>query len=116
MGKGLAIKDCYFNAFVINARTTKHNQLRHPENLMVDGNHLVNLGAATTRQSNEVTSSRQIIQVTKESDSSRVNNKFSLIVYQRYLSSIRALMRNSPTRKGTDVMLRIAGIHGKTEN
>ena len=54
LGKGHAIKDCKVNACGINGCIKKHNRLLHSENQTDEGNHAVNVSAATTNQSNEV--------------------------------------------------------------
>ena len=54
LGKGHAIKDCKVNAFGINGCIKKQKPLLHSENQMDEGNHTVNVSAATINQSNEV--------------------------------------------------------------
>ena len=73
LGKGHAIKDCKVSACGINGCIKKHNRLLHLENQMVEGNHPVNVSAATINQSNEVTSFLQIVPVSKQSGGNRLN-------------------------------------------
>ena len=78
---------------------------------MDEGNHAVNVSAATINQSNEVTSFLQIVPVSIQSGGNRVNiNAFLdsgstvLFLDQSVQDKLRA--------QGTDVTLNIAGIHG----
>ena len=73
LGKGHAIKDCKVNACGINGCTKNHNRLLHSENQMDEGNHAVNVSAATINKSNEVTSFLQIVPVSLQSGGSRLN-------------------------------------------
>ena len=54
LGKGNAIRDCKLNACGINGCIKKHNHLLHSENQVDEGNHAVNVSAATINQNNEV--------------------------------------------------------------
>ena len=63
LGKGLAIKDCKVNACGINGCIKKQNRLLHSENQIDEGNHAVNVNAATINQRNENTSFLQIVPV-----------------------------------------------------
>ena len=56
LGKGHAVKDCKVNACGINGCIKKHNRLLHSESQMDEGNHAVNVSAASINQSNVVTS------------------------------------------------------------
>ena len=73
LGKVHAIKDCKVNACGINGCTKKHKRLLHSKYQMDEGNHAVNVGAATISQSNEVRSFRQIVLVSIQSGSNRLN-------------------------------------------
>ena len=71
--KGHAIKDCKVNVYGINGCIKKHNRLLHSEDPMDEGNHAVNVSAATINQSNEVTSFLQIVPVSIQSGGNRLN-------------------------------------------
>ena len=73
LGKGHAIKDCKVNACGINGCIKKYNRLLYSENQMDEGNHAVNLSAATINQSNEVISFLQIVPVSMQSGGNRLN-------------------------------------------
>ena len=73
LGKGPAIKDCKVNACGINGCFKKRNRLLHSENQMDEGNHAVNVSAATINQSNEVTSFLQIVPVSIQSCGNTLN-------------------------------------------
>ena len=73
LGKRHAIKDCKVNACGINGCIKKHNRLPHSQNHMDEGNHAVNLSAATINQSNEVTSFLQIVPVSIQSCGNKLN-------------------------------------------
>ena len=74
LGKGHAIKDCKVNACGINGCIKKHNRLLlQSENQMDEGNHAVNVSAATINQINEVTSFLQIVPVSIQSGGNRLN-------------------------------------------
>ena len=111
LGKGLAIKDCKVNACGISGRIKKHNQLLHRENQMDEGNHAVNISAATINQSNKVTSFLQIVPVSIQSGGNRMNTyaffeggSTVLFIDQSVHEKLRA--------QGADVTLNIAGILG----
>ena len=73
LGKGHAIKDCKVNAFGVNGCIKKHSQLLRSENQKDEGNHAVNVSAATINQSNEVTSFFQIVPVSIQSGGDKLN-------------------------------------------
>ena len=73
LGKGHAIKGCKVNACGINGCVKKHNRLMNSENQVDEGNHAVNVSAATFNQSNEVTSFLQIAPVSIQSGGNRLN-------------------------------------------
>ena len=73
LGKGHAINDCKVKACGINRCTKKHNRMLHSENQMNEGNHAVNVSAASTNQSNKVTSFLQIVTVSIQSVRNRLN-------------------------------------------
>ena len=73
LGKGHAIKDCKVKACGINGCTEKHNRLLHSENQMDEGNHAVNVSAATINKSNGVISFLQIVPVSIQSGGNRLN-------------------------------------------
>ena len=111
LGKGHAIKDCKVNACGLNGCTKKHNRLLHSENQMDEGNHTVNVSAATISQSNEVTSFLQIVPVSIQSDSNRLN-KYAFPDSGSTVSFVNRSVNEKLRAKGTDVTLNIAGIHG----
>ena len=67
------MKGCKVNACGINGCIKKHNRLLHSENQMDEGNHAVNVSAATINPSNEVTSFLQIVPVSIQSGDNRLN-------------------------------------------
>ena len=73
LGKGHAIKNCKVNACGINGFTKKHNRLLHSENQKDEGNHAVNMSAATISQSSEVTRFLQIVPVSIQNGSNKLN-------------------------------------------
>ena len=73
LGKGHAIKYCNVNACGISGCIKKHNRLLHSENQMDEGNHAVNVSAATINQIDEVTSFLQIVPVSIQSGGNRLN-------------------------------------------
>ena len=73
LGKRHAIKGCKVKACGINGCTKKHNRLLHSENQMDEGNHAVNVSAATINQSNKVTSFLQIVLVSIQISRNRLN-------------------------------------------
>ena len=94
LGKGHAIKDCSVNACGINGCIKKHNRLLHSEIQMGEGNHAVNVSAATINQSNEVASFLQIVPVSIQSGGNRLNTMLSSIVDNWFHSLIRVCRRN----------------------
>ena len=111
LGKGHAIKDCKVNACGINGCITKHNQLLHSENQMDEGNHAVNVSAATINQSNEVTSFLQIVPVSIQSGGNMLNT-YAFLDSRSTVSFIDQIVREKLPAQGTGVTLNIAGIHG----
>ena len=111
LGKGHAINDCKVNACVINGCTKKHNRLLHSENQMDEGNHAVNVSAETISQSNEVTSFLQIVPVSIQSGSNRLNTH-ALLDSGSTVSFVDRSVNEKLRAKGTDVTLNIAGIDG----
>ena len=72
LGKGHAIKDCKVNVRGIDGCIKRHNRLIDSENQIDEGNHAVNVNAATINQSNEAISFLQIVAVSKQSDCNRL--------------------------------------------
>ena len=119
LGKGHAIKDCKVIACGINGCIKKHNRLLHSENQMDEGNHAVNVSAATINRSNEVTCFLQIVPVSIKSGGSRLNT-YACLNSGSTVSFIDQNVKEKLRAQGTDVTLNIAGIHGtkdlNTEN
>ena len=111
LGKGHAIKDCKVNACGINGCTKKHNRLLHSENQMDEGNHAVNVSAATINKSNEVTSFLQIVPVSIQIGGSRLNT-YAFLDSGSTVSFIDQSVQQKLRAQGTDATLNIAGIHG----
>ena len=111
LGKGHAIKDCKVNACGINGCTKKHNRLLHSENQMDEGNQAVNVSAATISQSNEVTSFLQIVPVSIQSGSNRLNT-YAFLDSGSTVSFVDRSVNEKLRAKGTDITLNIAGIQG----
>ena len=111
LGKGHAIKDCKVNACGMNGYTKKHNRLLHSENQMDEGNHAVNVSAATISQNNEVTSFLQIVPVSFQSGSNRLNT-YAFLDSGSTVSFIDRSVNEKLRANGTDVSLNIADIHG----
>ena len=111
LGKGHAIKDCKVNACGINGFIKKHNQLLHSENQMDEGNHAVNVSAATINQSNKVTSFLQIVPVSIQSGGNRLNT-YAFFNSGSTVSFIDQSVQEKLREQGTGVTLNIAGIHG----
>ena len=82
LGKGHVIKDCKVNACGIKGCIKKHNRLLHSENQLDEGNHAVNVSAATINQSNEVTSFLQIVPVSIHSGGNMLNTYAFLDMYR----------------------------------
>ena len=111
LGKGHAIKDCKVNACGINGCTRKHNRLLQPENQLDEGNHALNVSAATISQSNEVTSFLQIVPISIQSGSKRLNT-FAFLDSGSTVSFVDRSVNEKLRAKCTDVTLNIAGIRG----
>ena len=111
LGKGHAIKDCKVNACGINGCIKKHNRLLHSENQMDEGNHAVNLSAATIRQRNEVTSFLQIVPILIQSGSNKLNT-YAFLDSGSTVSFVDRSVNEKLRAKSTDFTLNIAGIHG----
>ena len=111
LGKWHAIKDCKVNACGINGCIKKHNRLLHSENQMDEGNHAVNVSAATINQSNEVTSFLQIVPVSIQSGGNRLNT-CAFLDSGSTVSFIDQSVQEKSRAQGTGVTLNIAGIHG----
>ena len=111
LGKGHAIKDCKVNACGINGCIKKQNRLLHSENQMDEGDHAVNVSAATINQSNEVTSFLQIVPVSIQSGGNRFNT-YAFLDSGSTVSFIDQSVQEKLRAQGTDVTLNIAGIHG----
>ena len=109
--KGHAIKNCKVNACGINGCIKKHNRLLHSENQMDEGNHAVNVSAATINQSNEVTSFLQIVPVSIQSSGNRLKT-YAYLDSGSTVSFIDQRVQEMLRAQGTDVTLNIAGIHG----
>ena len=111
LGKGHAIKDCKVNACGINGCIKKHNRLLHSENQMDEGNHAINVSAATINQSNEVTSFLQIVPVSIQSGGNRLNT-YAFLDSGSTVSFIDQSVQEKLRAQGTDATLNVAGIHG----
>ena len=111
LGKGHAIKDCKVHPCGIYGCTKKHNRLLHSENQLDEGSHTVNVSAATTNQSNQITSFLQIVPVSVQSGGKRLTT-YSFLDSGSIVSFIDQSVKDQLQGKGTDVTLNIAGIHG----
>ena len=111
LGKGHAIKNCKVNACGINGFTKKHNRLLHSENQMDEGNHAVNMSAATISQSSEVMSFLQIVPVSIQSGSNKLN-AYAFLDSGSTVSFNDQSVNERLRAEGTDVTLKIASIHG----
>ena len=111
LGKRHAIKDCKVKACGLNGCTKKHNRLLHSENQMDEGNHVVNVSAATINQSNKVTSFHQIVPVSIQSGRNRLNT-YAFLDSGSTVSFIDQSVQEKLQAAGTDVTPNIAGIHG----
>ena len=78
---------------------------------MNEGNHAVNVSAATINQSNEVTNFLQIVPVSIQSGGNRLNT-YAFIDSGSTVSFIGQSVQEKLRAQGTDVTLNIAGIHG----
>ena len=108
LGKGHSIKDYKVNACGIYGCIKKHNRLLHSENQMDEGNHAVNVSAATISQINEVSSFLQIVQVL-------ILNRLNTYAFLDSGSTVSFIHQSVNVKlqaKGTDVTLNIAGING----
>ena len=81
---------------------------------MNEGNHAVNVSAATINQSDKVTSYLQIILVSIKSCSNRLNT-YGFLDSGSTVSIIDQSTREKLQARGTDFTLNIAGIHGTKE-
>ena len=111
LGKGHAIKDCKVNACDINGRTKMHKRLLHSEEQMDEGNHAVNVSASTISQSNEVTNFLQIVPVSIQSRSNRLNT-YAFLDSGSTVSFVNRSVNEKLREKSTDVTLNIADLHG----
>ena len=111
LGKGHAIKDCKVSACGINGCIKKQNRLLHSEKQMNEGNHAVNVSAATINLSNEVTSFLQIVPVSIQSCGIKLNT-YACLDSGSTASFIDQSVQEKLRAQGTDVTLNIAGIHG----
>ena len=111
LGKGYAIKDCKVKACGINECTKKHNHLLHSENQIDEGNHAVNVSAATINQSNKNTSFLQIVPVLIQSGRNQHKN-YAFLDSGSTVSFINQIVQEKLQAAGTDVTLNITGIHG----
>ena len=111
VGKGQAIKDCKLNACVINGFTKNHTRSQQPVNQMDEGNHPVNVSAATINQSNKVKSFLQIVPVSIQSGDNRLNT-YAFLDSGSTVSFINQSVKEKLRAQGTDVTLNIAGIRG----
>ena len=111
LGKGHAIKDCKVKACGIKGCTKKHNRLLHSENEMDEGNHAVNVSAATINQSNKVTSFLQIVPVSIQSGRNRLKT-YAFLDSGSTVSFIDQSVQEKLQAVVTDVTLNIADIHG----
>ena len=81
---------------------------------MDEGNHAVNVSAATINQVNEDTRSLQIVPVLKQSGGNRLNT-YAFLDIVRAVSFIDQSVQEKLQTQGTDVTLKLAGIHGKKD-
>ena len=109
LGKGHAIKDCKVNAGCINGCIKKHNRLLYWESQMDEGSH--NVSAATINQRNEVTSFLQVVPVSIQSGSNRLNT-YAFLDSGSTVSFTHQSVQEKLRAQGTDVTLNIASIHG----
>ena len=78
---------------------------------MDEGNHTVNVSAATINQSNEVTSFLQIFLVSIQNGGNRLNT-YAFLNSGSTVSFIDQIVQEKLRAQGTDVTLKIAGTHG----
>ena len=88
----------------------KRNRLLHSENEMDEGNHAVNVSAATINQSNEVTSSLQIVPFSSQSERSRLNT-YVFLASGSTISFIDQSRQEKLQVQGNVKTLNIAGIY-----
>ena len=81
------------------------------ENQMDEGNHAVNVSAATINQSNEVKSFLQIVPVSKQSGGN-ILNTYAFLDSGSTVSFIDQRVQEKLRAQGTDVTLNIADIQG----
>ena len=89
----------------------KHNRLLHSENQMDEGNHAVNVSAATINQSKEVKSFLQMVPVSKKSGCNWLNT-YAFLDSGSTVSFIDQNVQEKLRAQCTDVTLNKAGIHG----
>ena len=112
LGKGHLIKDCKVNACGINRCIKKHHHLQSEhQHQMDESNHAVNVSAATINQINEVTSFLQIVPVSIQSGTSKLNT-YAFLNSGSTVSFIDQSVQEKLQAQGADVTLNIAGIHG----
>ena len=78
---------------------------------MDKGNHLVNVSAATISQSNEVTSFLQIVPVSIQNSTNRLNT-YAFLNSGSTVSFIDQNLTEKFRSKGNNITINIAGIHG----
>ena len=78
---------------------------------MDEGNHAVYVSAATINQSHEVTSFLQIVSVSIQSSSNRLNT-YAFLDSGSTVSFTDQIVQENLRAQGTDVTLNIAGKHG----
>ena len=90
----------------------KRNQLLHAEKQMDEGNHVVNVNAETTNQSNEVTSLLHIIPASIQNARNQLNT-YDFLDSRSTVSFIIVdqSVQNNLQAHGTEELLKIAGIH-----
>ena len=88
-----------------------HKEAQPIATKMDEGNHAVNVSAATINQSNEVTSFLQIVPVSIQSGSNRLNT-YAFLNSGSTVSFIDQTVQEKLRDQGADVTLSIAGIHG----
>ena len=111
LDKAHASKDCKINVRGINGCMRKHNRLLHSENQMDEGNHAVNVSSARINQSNEVTSSLQIVSVSIQRCGIKPNT-YAFLDSGSTVSFMDQSVQQKLRTQGTDVTLNIAGMHG----
>ena len=89
----------------------KHNRLLHSENQMDECSYAVSVSAATTNQSNQVTSFLQILPVLVQSVCNRLTT-CAFLDSGSAVSFIDQNVKDQLQNKCTDVTLNVPGIHG----